>query len=89
LRETYESALVFGRKTLEALGLDPDRASATEEFVRRRDLDRLTLQQAEGLYAGLDLLRAQMTQQPLSKPSREVRALNPEAQDLIEEKRPS
>jgi monovalent cation:proton antiporter-2 (CPA2) family protein len=88
LRETYESALVFGRKTLEALGLSPDRASVVEEFVRRRDLDRLALQQAEGLYAGLDLLRAQMTQEPLSKPSREVRALNPEARDLIEEKRP-
>jgi glutathione-regulated potassium-efflux system protein KefB len=89
LRETYESALVFGRKTLEALGLDPERASAVEELVRRRDLDRLALQQAEGISAGLDLLRAQMTQVPLSKPAREVRALNPEARDLIEEKRPS
>jgi glutathione-regulated potassium-efflux system protein KefB len=88
LRETYESALVFGRKTLEALGLDPERASAVEEFVRRRDLDRLALQQAEGISAGLDLLRAQMTQEPLSKPAREVKALNPEARDLIEEKRP-
>jgi len=87
LRETYESALVFGRKTLEALGLDPERASDVEEFVRRRDLDRLALQQAEGISAGIDLLRAQMTQEPLSKPAREVRALNPEARDLIDEKR--
>jgi hypothetical protein len=26
LRETYESALAFGRETLAALGLDPERA---------------------------------------------------------------
>ena len=34
LRETYESALVFGRNTLEALGFDPERAAAIEQFVR-------------------------------------------------------
>ena len=83
LRETYESALVFGRKTLEGLGLDPDRAGEVEELVRRRDLERLALQQAEGIFAGLDLLRAQMAQLPLSKPSREVKALNPEAQEIV------
>ncbi|HSJ41443.1 MAG TPA: monovalent cation:proton antiporter-2 (CPA2) family protein, partial [Xanthobacteraceae bacterium] len=45
LRETYESALVFGRNTLEALGLDSERAAAIEQFVRARDLDRLAVQQ--------------------------------------------
>jgi glutathione-regulated potassium-efflux system protein KefB len=83
LRETYESALVFGRKTLEGLGLDPDRAAEVEELVRRRDLERLALQQAEGISAGLDLLRAQMAQLPLSKPAREVKPLNPEAQEIV------
>jgi glutathione-regulated potassium-efflux system protein KefB len=83
LRETYESALLFGRRTLEGLGLDPDRASEVEEFVRRRDLERLVLQQAEGIGAGLDLLRKQMTQEPLSKPVREVKPLNPEAQEIV------
>jgi monovalent cation:proton antiporter-2 (CPA2) family protein len=83
LRETYESALVFGRKTLEGLGLDPDRAAEVEEHVRRRDLERLALQQAEGVSAGLDLLRAQMAQLPLSKPAREVKPLNPEAQEIV------
>jgi monovalent cation:proton antiporter-2 (CPA2) family protein len=83
VRETYESALLFGRKTLEGLGLDPERAAAIEEFVRRRDLDRLALQQAEGITAGLDLLRAQMAQEPLSKPARETRPLNPEAQEIV------
>jgi glutathione-regulated potassium-efflux system protein KefB len=83
VRETYESALLFGRKTLEGLGLDPERAAAVEEFVRRRDLDRLALQEAEGIGAGLDLLRAQMAQEPLSKPARETRPLNPEAQEIV------
>jgi voltage-gated potassium channel Kch len=83
LRETYESALVFGRKTLEALGLDADRAAAVEEFVRRRDLDRLVLQQAEGISAGRDLLRTRMVHEPLSTPRREVKLLNPEAEEVV------
>ena len=83
VRETYESALVFGRKTLEALGLDPERAAAVEEFVRRRDLDRLVLQQAEGISAGADLLRTRMVHEPLSTPRHEVKPLNPEAEKII------
>ena len=76
-------ALVFGQKTLEALGLDTDRAAAVQEFVRTRDLDRLALQQAEGLAAGVDLLRTRMVHEPFSEPSREVEALNPEAKEII------
>jgi glutathione-regulated potassium-efflux system protein KefB len=83
LRETYESALVFGRNTLEGLGFDPGRAAAVETFVRRRDLERLALQQAEGLSAGLDLLHARMVHEPLSAPTREVKPLNPEAEQII------
>jgi glutathione-regulated potassium-efflux system protein KefB len=83
LRETYESALVFGRSTLEALGLDPERAAAVEEFVRRRDLDRLVLQQAEGISAGVDLLRTRMVHEPLSTPRHAVKPLNPEAEEII------
>src|SRR5262249_50376778 len=48
MRETFESALAFGRRALEGLGLDSERAQAVEEFVRSRDLDRLALQQAQG-----------------------------------------
>src|SRR5215468_862175 len=85
LRETYESALKFGRSTLEAIGIDADRAGEVEEFVRRRDLDRLALQQSEGISAGLDLLHATMVQEPLSKPSRAAEPLNPEALDIVGE----
>ncbi len=78
LRETFESALAFGRRALEAVGLDAERAQAVEDFVRQRDLDRLALQQAEGLYAGLELWRSRLVQpQPLSEPRREPKSLNP------------
>jgi glutathione-regulated potassium-efflux system protein KefB len=83
LRETFESALAFGRHTLEALGLDAERAAAVEEFVRTRDLERLALQQAEGLSAGAELLRTRMVHVPFSTPTREVRPLNPEAEEII------
>jgi glutathione-regulated potassium-efflux system protein KefB len=83
LRETYESALRFGRQTLEALGLAPERAAEVEEFVRKRDLERLALQQAEGITAGLDILHAIMLQEPLSKPAGEAKPLNPEAQEIV------
>ena len=83
LRETYESALVFGRSTLEALGLNSERAAATEQFVRARDLDRLAVQQAEGLSAGTDLLSTRMVHEPQSTPASEVKPLNPEAEEII------
>jgi glutathione-regulated potassium-efflux system protein KefB len=82
LRETYESALAFGRKTLEALGLDAERTLAIADFVRRKDLDRLILQQAEGIAAGLDIYRS-MLQEPLSKPAGEAKPLNVETQEVV------
>jgi glutathione-regulated potassium-efflux system protein KefB len=85
LRETYESALKFGRNTLEAIGVDAERAGEVEAFVRRRDLDRLALQQVEGISAGLDLLHTNMVQEPLSKPSRPAKPLNPEAEGIVAE----
>jgi glutathione-regulated potassium-efflux system protein KefB len=84
VRETFESALVFGRKALEELGFEPDRAGAVIDFVRSRDQERLVLQQAGGVAAGTGLLRARMVQEPLSEPEREVTPLNPEAEAIIE-----
>jgi glutathione-regulated potassium-efflux system protein KefB len=83
LRETFESALIFGRRTLEGLGLDPERAQAVEDFVRARDLDRLALQQAEGVLAGIELFRTRLVQpEPLSAPRREAQSLNPQVGDI-------
>ncbi|HEV3185540.1 MAG TPA: monovalent cation:proton antiporter-2 (CPA2) family protein [Xanthobacteraceae bacterium] len=86
LRETYESALVFGRHALEAIGLDPERAREVEEEVRRRDLDRLALQQAGDIYAGADLMPyGTLPHEPLSAPKRKAVPLNPEAADVIKQ----
>jgi monovalent cation:H+ antiporter-2, CPA2 family len=77
LRETFESGLMFGRKTLEALGTDEATAIAILEDVRRRDEERLEIQMAEGIYAGNDRLRTRpMTPEPLVKPRREARRLD-------------
>ena len=83
LRETFESAMRFGRETLVAMGIDADRAAIVEDFIRTRDHDRLAVQQAEGIYAGIDLLRTRPTPAPLSKVHRGARALNMEAGELI------
>ena len=83
MRETFEIGARVRAEDVEALGLDTDRAAAVQEFVRIRDLDRLALQQAEGLAAGVDLLRTPMVHEPFSEPSREVEALNPEAKEII------
>jgi monovalent cation:proton antiporter-2 (CPA2) family protein len=84
VRETFESALVLGRKALETLGFDAERAGTVIDFVRRRDQERLVLQQAGGVAAGTDLLHSRMVQEPLSEPEREGTPLNPEAEAIIE-----
>ncbi|TIT71546.1 MAG: potassium transporter, partial [Mesorhizobium sp.] len=48
LRETFESALVFGGSALEALGVDPEEVAEVIEDVRRRDEARFETQLAEG-----------------------------------------
>lgn len=83
LRETFESAMSFGRETLVAIGIRPDRAAIVEDFLRTRDRDRLAVQQAEGIYGGLDLLRTRPTPAPLSVVQHDAQALNIEAAELI------
>jgi monovalent cation:proton antiporter-2 (CPA2) family protein len=83
LRETYESAIAFGRNTLEALGVDPALAQEVEEDVRDRDRARLAMQQAEGIYAGTSMLHRQPVPEPLRTPVRAAKPLNPEAEDII------
>ena len=82
--ETFESALTFGRHALEAMGLDPERAQEIEAEVRRRDLDRLALQQASDIYAGVELMPYQtLPHEPFSEPKRQAVPLNEEAADVI------
>ena len=77
LRETFESGLLFGRKTLEALGTDEDLSTAITEDVRRRDEARLAIQQVEGIHGGGDMMHTKpVTPEPLIKPTKEARSLN-------------
>jgi glutathione-regulated potassium-efflux system protein KefB len=86
IRETYESAIAFGRATLQEFGVDQESIDALIEDVRTRDRDRIALQQAGGIYAGLDKIRPKVEPTPLTEPKRAARALNPEAEDAIERK---
>ncbi len=73
LRETLESGLLFGRRTLEGLGVSEDEALAIADDIRRRDEERLVLQAAEGLHAGRDKLFSRPVHpEPLVKPKRVV-----------------
>jgi len=84
VRETFESAVDLGRGVLEGLGLAHERAAEVADYIRQRDLDRLALQQAEGIAAGRDLMFARRVQpEPLSEPLHKSEALNPEAGELI------
>jgi glutathione-regulated potassium-efflux system protein KefB len=86
MRETFESAIEFGRAVLEGLGLPHERAVEVADYVRQRDVDRLALQQAEGLAAGRDLVwRKRVRPEPLSEPRHRSEALNPEAGELMKE----
>src|SRR6185295_11965086 len=82
-RETFESAMRFGQKALEAMGIDPDRVAIVEDFIRNRDRERIAIQQAEGIYAGIDLLRKRPKMAPFTAPQRPAKPLNVEAGEII------
>ncbi|RZJ03695.1 MAG: potassium transporter [Brevundimonas sp.] len=88
LRETFESALVFGYQVLIDLGFTGDQARETIDDVRRRDEERFTLQLSGGLQAGRNLMRGNLSSPqpaPYIKPRREGQALNEEAAEALEE----
>ena len=76
IRETLESALMFGRRTLQALGETEESAYEIAEDVRRRDEERLAIQISEGIYAGMDKMHTAPVPEPLIKPSREGRIVD-------------
>lgn len=83
IRETYESAMVFGSVTLQALGVSPERAEEVAEDIRRRDFERLTVQRAEGVYAGIDMLHDyHLTPEPLTEPKKSSKALSEETAEI-------
>lgn len=69
IRETFESGIEFGRKTLEALGLSEQVSLEIAQEVKRRDEERLALQEAEGLTAGVHhVLTKPVKPEPLIEP---------------------
>jgi glutathione-regulated potassium-efflux system protein KefB len=72
IRETFESALVFGEAALRAVGVPEDEAAAIRADVRARDEARFEMQLAEGLRAGRDMMHSnQPKPTPLTPPRRE------------------
>lgn len=83
IRETFMSAIGFGGALLRELGVSSERAREVVDDVRRRDDQRLLIQQAEGIMGGSHLLKPT----PLSEPrNKKPRALTEETRALIEEK---
>lgn len=68
LRETLESGLLFGSRTIQALGVPEAQASEIVEDIRKRDEIRLQLQQVQGIAAGREMLHNRPVQpEPLVK----------------------
>lgn len=84
MRETFESALGFGRVTLEGLGLTYDEASLVIDHVRDRDAQRMEIQFTEGIAASLTKV-PRVTPEPLVRPKAKSKALTPETQEVIED----
>ncbi|MBX9934676.1 MAG: monovalent cation:proton antiporter-2 (CPA2) family protein [Methylobacterium sp.] len=88
IRETAESALAFGRATLEGLGLSAEAAAAVTADVRKRDIARLVLQQAGALPDGTWMRgTSDVKPEPLTAPRRPSRALNAETRGIIASER--
>lgn len=84
IRETFESALMFGQTTLVGLGVDPEEAAEIIRDIRQRDDERLDLQLAGGIRAGNDLMKGNMpVPGPLIKPRQPGRALNEETASVL------
>jgi glutathione-regulated potassium-efflux system protein KefB len=86
LRETFESALVFGGSALEALGVDPEDVAETVEDVRRRDNARFDLQLAGNIQDGRLYFKGNMNTPvpaPVAQPRSPGRALNEETAGVL------
>ena len=86
IRETFESAVEFGRAALLQLGAEEDEADLVAREIRRRDAERFELEMAGGgLKAGVGMLYGNTpaspkpTPTPFTPPRRESRTLNPDA----------
>jgi glutathione-regulated potassium-efflux system protein KefB len=88
IRELLESSFAFSAAVLRELGFSDFEVAETIEDVRDRDTARFEAQLAGGIEAGRALWRnntSTPTPEPFTRPRREGKALNEEAEDIIEE----
>ncbi len=84
IRETLESAFVFGKHTLQELGHSEDEAEFIIDDVRKRDEERLEAQMAGDIYSGRDKLHTKpQTPEPLIPPVREGVRIDKAANDDV------
>lgn len=82
VRETFESALLFGQETLREMHIPEPEIEALVEDIRRRDKERFELEVAGGsTEAGRGLLHGNLPTKPtpLVEPKRQTQILNPES----------
>lgn len=92
LRETFESALVFGGSTLEALGVDPEVVADVVEDVRRRDAARLDVQITGDIRDGRNFLKGNIATPvpaPVAPPRRPGQPLNEETAGVLSKSAPN
>jgi voltage-gated potassium channel Kch len=81
IRETFESAIAFGRDALQELGVRPERIAEVESDIRQRDRERFAMQQqgSDWVTAGRESLyvRPVPRPEPLINPRRQAVDLNP------------
>jgi voltage-gated potassium channel Kch len=87
VRETFESALYFGRVTLEKMGFSVDEAAEISADMRRRDLKRLEAQTRGDIMSGKELLHTSANHgvmpEPLSRPRKAGEALSEDTRAVV------
>ena len=80
IRETLESAFLFGQEALRTAEIPEDEIQATVEDIRRRDRERLELEVANGnTEESRKLMHGNLPKPaPLVEPKRQSKILNPE-----------
>lgn len=89
VRETFESAMVFGEAVLTQLGVDPDEAKQISKDIRERDKARFETEvAADDVYAGVTMQYTQLHPRPttpLMPPQKSGKILNEgEAKNEVE-----
>jgi len=85
IRETFESAVLFGMQALREAEVPEDEVQSIAEDIRQRDRERMDLELATGgLEASRKLIRGNLPKPtPLVPPKRAAKVLNP--QDMADE----